>query len=364
MLGFQPAIAQDATTDPIVAQTQLETARITAETALITARNASTAAKTAPLTPLAGSNKVTLGDGAGAMEAWLLSSGTIEDAAGVIKASIATGAPNGNLLLLAGDEAFDFRLLLAVRTELGGVDTQINQATSDANDACTAKAPAKFVPLMAAAAIGAIGSLLSTDTEVRGLSVDASHRLLVTALANKLAGRRYIPSQVSLPDTAASAIDASLQKLQTDMAAAIEAKGCISKIKKPSAGQTAASAEVDAAKTRYTDFMTTLTKASDAGKVRLADALALEAIAGTHPLLVRVYIDKAGGTLLSRKNLWTAFGASAVGVTGGLVSSFTVTDPVTGQVKAAGVVTCRTGLYGLRSVHKAGAAAGACRLET
>ena len=56
--------------------------------------------------------------------------------------------------------------------------------------------------------------------------------------------------------------------------------------------------------------------------------------------------------MLKRTNLLTAFGAETAFVSGGLVSSYQLTNPMTGVLIKAGIVTCRTTLTSLKRVQQ------------
>jgi len=92
----------------------------------------------------------------------------------------------------------------------------------------------------------------------------------------------------------------------------------------------------------------------------LSRAMRYAAVTKDNPLLLRLYTENIGGSLLKRANVWTALGAPAVGLTGGLVVSYRLSDPQLGEVKFAGVLVCRTALTDMRSIHAGRARASAC----
>lgn len=69
------------------------------------------------------------------------------------------------------------------------------------------------------------------------------------------------------------------------------------------------------------------------------------------PLLRRLYVENAGGGLLAWSAIWTALGAHAVGLTGGLLVSYRNSDPKTGQIQTSDVLVCRTTLIKMRSIQ-------------
>jgi hypothetical protein len=76
----------------------------------------------------------------------------------------------------------------------------------------------------------------------------------------------------------------------------------------------------------------------------------LELLSGD-ALVARVHAEFAGGSVVNRQNLITFFGGDPVRTSGGLVASYTVTDPDSGAVLVAGVVSCRTVFASLREIQ-------------
>jgi hypothetical protein len=109
---------------------------------------------------------------------------------------------------------------------------------------------------------------------------------------------------------------------------------------------TAALARFDAASAR-------ITTADASGAVPLAQAMRLEAMSRGNPRVLRVYVDRAGGSLVNRTNLLTTLGmADPVRVSGGMFASYTLTAPASGRVLSADVITCRTTSTRLSSVQR------------
>ena len=111
--------------------------------------------------------------------------------------------------------------------------------------------------------------------------------------------------------------------------------------------------ELKALLARYDSLTTRLLTPDKAGVAPLAFAARLQKLLQGDPYVLRVNTEKAGGTLLKRTNVVTAFGGESVFVSGGLVSSYQLTDPRTGEMIGAGVVTCRTTLTSLKRVQNA-----------
>jgi len=114
---------------------------------------------------------------------------------------------------------------------------------------------------------------------------------------------------------------------------------------------------------RSDDFLQSWTKPGESGTVRLAAAITQAELIGTGTKVLRVHLDSQGGSLLTRRNLWTALGAKAIAVSGGVVASFTLDNPSTGAIEKAGVFICGTTLTDFRKVQKLAALEAVCQAE-
>jgi hypothetical protein len=348
-----PVLAQE-TQDPQLAALAAQKALYEAEEAKYKAQNEMMAARVKPLSDLAGEGNVTLGTGAGEMEAWLLSASAIGDAAALIADDIGRSEP---VLLLAAGDPLNFQPLVAMNLEIDSIAQQLNVARKQAGNC---GAPRRGTRLNAAPIlpmIGALGSMLRSDTEIRGINVEADDRLLVMALARELGQKAIMPAAAIYPDAVESPVMNKLAQLAESRAAADALKVCLPPARKD------AIAALTAAITRHDTFRTAISSSDAQGRVKLAEALALESVSINNPKVVRVKLEKSGGTMITRKNLWTALGARAVAVTGGVIATFWKTDPEKGSILNAGVVTCRTALKSIRGVHnQKGKSPRTCRL--
>jgi hypothetical protein len=110
-------------------------------------------------------------------------------------------------------------------------------------------------------------------------------------------------------------------------------------------------AALDSALERYRNFFTRVTTADDDNIVPIVYAARLQQLLPAGRQVLRVYVDEASGSLLRIQNIGTMLGADPLRVSGGSVISFLVTDPRTGQVQTAGVLTCTSALATLRQVQ-------------
>lgn len=344
-----PAHAADP--DPATAATVAETARLKAETERYLAQTAQISAETARMTAqlkaagLEGTatGATTLGDKAGEMEGWMLASGALRSAAGLIAADARVSAAT-RVVVLAAAEPFRLDLPATVTREMEHLQADLARATAGPACAPAEVGVAAALPLLPL--IGAITGALKTDTMITGFDVTANERLLVNTIAAIGAGKWIIPSELasSPPDRA---ITTALEKLRDQLQTAIACRG----FQPETPEGKAAAAKIDRALAAVTEFETRVVRAGE-GVSLIAQATRMMAIAKDDPLVLRVFVEKAGGSMLLRQNLFTALGAPAVGLTGGAVISWRLSDPVTGLARAGGVLVCRTALTNLKAVHR------------
>lgn len=112
-------------------------------------------------------------------------------------------------------------------------------------------------------------------------------------------------------------------------------------------------------KTGYENFMTGLTTSVD-GTSALESLIRASSVwrnLSSDPGVgvLRLSVDKSGGTLLQRKNIWTALGARSLAITAGIVVSYRISTSV-GTAKAGGTVYCTTAQTSFVDLHKLAAA--------
>jgi len=274
--------------------------------------------------------KTTLSAGAGAIEGLILATDALFDAATLIAEAACSarrpdgGTHRGPFIVLAGDEAIDFGLAASIRVEIDAFKALFQRL-----------APAETLVLEAVAlgtsiaAIGAIAGMLRTDTEITGIDfAQLSHRPLATATAGRLGPRAILPG---------AAIGRLLgNRLADDLMHLAEERDRVAAAKPDDP-------KVAPTLLRFDTFFTRVLTPDAAGWVPIARAGLLEQLLDEDPLVLRVFVEKAGGSLVVRKNIKTFIGADPLRVSAGLVASYTVTEPSTGRVLAAGVLNCRTG---------------------
>ena len=290
--------------------------------------------------------KTTVGTGAIAIEGTMLASTAFDAAATEIATSVNPSAHDRSVIVLGTADPLDFGVVAMFQTEMIAIAKQLQAArdtpTSSRGQVHTQVAIPAIVPV-----ITSIAGLFRSDTDVSAVEVNLDSRVLTAAVASHV-NNAFIPSarigaEVASPlkdEFDALAILAQLTRKERDDLAITEPKGqAKTKLDR-----------LDAALKRYDAFAQQATTA-DKGIVPLVAASRLSAMLKDSPLILRVNAEKSGGTLLKRTNILTFFGADGVSISSGLVASYQLTDPLTGTIAAAGVVTCRTGITKLRAVQ-------------
>lgn len=350
LMTGRPAAAQDDPPSATAAATAVLLERIALEKAQ--ADLAGARIKTLGLSSDA-TGATELKDTGGEFEGWLLSANAIE-AAGTEIAGRLTGG--GNLLLVAGNERVDLALGQTMRGRLD----YLARLSRDAQWRATCAAPPAVglapaaLPLAPLAPyLGALIGAFKTDTTVSGFAGPTDARMVVAALARHRpaagAGLWIVPGeQVGVAEDAPLLAKWSTVLKERDAVEACRARLAT----KTSTDQLKAHiADLDVALKTIDDFASKQVGDGD-GESPLIQAARIDALAVLKPQVVRIHVEKAGGSILLRKNLWTALGAPAIGITGGAVVGWRRTDPQTGALLAGGNLACRTQLTNMRAIQR------------
>jgi hypothetical protein len=348
-----------AQTDPNAA-TAADTARITAETERLKAEAAKITAQadlertkitSLGLPTYAGISK--LNTGAGDMEAMLLTTPAVRLAGTMIAGKV----QNGDVLLLTRDDAFDFGLVGSITAEIDGLTRQF-EALGLQPPGPVRGPTIKLIP-GAVAIISAIAGMARSETEVTAASVPVSDSMLLTAVAGTLKTRARLPAAAIgtvdvAPDGANSPLLARLGNLATLDALAHIKRDTLAASNggKPSDDDKTAISAIDAVRKRYDTFFSRVASADAQGVVPIARAARLELLMQHISGVLRVHVEKSGGSLTNTKNLGTFFGLDPIRVTGGLVASYLLTRPSDGAVIEGGIVQCRTAMARLRKIQE------------
>lgn len=293
--------------------------------------------------------KTELAETGGKIETWMLSARTINKAARQINAVARppveldeAGKPlksPGKTLLLDSTTVLDMGAPFVLRREM--------QAYIGSMDGVLARCPTDTVTASSVgvtAIIGAILPLLRTDTKISGFVIDTAEGALINAIAGYGDGRYVVPSELVLPDQQGETL-VQFGKL-------LEKREAL----RPCATQFAAKspelALLEAVATRVDAYAEGLVQRKDSKPGRLEAAMLSDALSKGQWDVLRVKVEQAGGSIFKRSNLFTALGAPAIGITGGLVVSWRLSTPSTGAVTKAGLLVCRTKLTNFNAIHK------------
>jgi hypothetical protein len=298
--------------------------------------------------------KTTLGADAGKLEGAMLASRAVEEAAVIIADRVKSYAQP--IALLRADEQIDVSAGLALPREMTALTAAGSALVSDMKCKATVTTTAALAPV--APLVGAALSLLKTDTEISGFQLEAVDRALVDAIAGKerTSGKWVFLGEVnaaSANNEVVKAFDSLLAERETvrTCLAQIEGSAMSDAEKKAAAPKIAV---LDAMAKRFDAFTARVSAPRESGPDELSAAISAAAISAVHKDLLglRVSVGEAGGSILKRSNLFTALGAPAVGITGGIVVSWRLFDPADGSVKEGGILVCRTALTNLNAIHK------------
>ncbi len=354
-LAASPANAEDdpnAVTAAEAARLNAEAARINAEAALTTARAAKDKAAIEALGLPKFENKTELVDKGGAIETALLASRAVPVAAEHIYHAVekrCTSATTSPIVVLGRDEAFDLNSAQTMRSRFAYHTEVLNQANHKSSG--TGGTRALALPAIIGLASAAAG-LFGNDVKISGVELpEINDAMLANAVAGKLTNCAILPS------ASTGIADFENGKVRTELNAVVklrnEAAQTLAMIPtKRNAAQKAAASQLTAAITEFDAFYKSINTPEADGKTALIRAMLAERVTtAALPLLLRVSVNRSGGTITNSKNVTTFFGADPVRVSGGLVATYALVDASTGAVLVAGTTACQTTQTKLRNVQ-------------
>jgi hypothetical protein len=301
--------------------------------------------------------KYTVNEGSLAIESWLLTSTAIDSTAEKIHRSVANyvKAPSADatkddefdepepegreVLVVTAAEQLEFGQAAMMKSEIAALNHRLASA-------CGCEGPSIAMESVPAVAIaGAIAGLLKSETQLDAIEQTVDATLLAAAVAARLPNA-IVPSAAIAGD-GGGALIGQFNRLVSIAEQARAKYDALPQAEKEKATR------LKNALDQYDKFYDRVTTANDKGVVPIVLAARLHKLIENDPYVLRVNTEKAGGTLLKRTNVVTALGGESVFVSGGLVSSYQLTDPRTGKMIGAGVVTCRTTLTSLKRVQNA-----------
>ncbi|WEJ99272.1 MAG: hypothetical protein P0Y59_20425 [Candidatus Sphingomonas phytovorans] len=205
-----------------------------------------------------------------------------------------------------------------------------------------------------------------TDIDVKGLSLSTDDRMLVDAVlmgspdgtGALVPSQWYLPGALTAPiletqgDAAVGSFRAPSDLVDLDVANATGMLARLDKVAawardnadcKPFKGKVA---EVNA-------FVSTVTSADKDSTPPIIAAAQINTLTADKPLVLRVAVEQNSGTAVTRSNIWYSLGApGAIQVSAGLIVSFRLTKPTTGQALLTGYVRCMIRPTSMRNVKK------------
>lgn len=352
------AMATGASAQSTSTETAEATAHYKEKTDLLTQQIAHRDAMLATLGLQARSGTTTLNSGAGAIESSMLAAGAINQAAQAIADKVKAASIDRQIVLVATGETVDLTADDLLQTNIAKLKAEVARSSKNCPDkaapgADLSEALIKWNAMSGAGAaplMGAALGLLRSDVEVTGVELAPTDRALINALAPKVGA--VIPSEVVTmgPKSPLAKALAELLDARETLAACLP---LITNVK-VRAARAAVVERVDA-------YLGTLALPAADGKTPLSRAATSEAIGPeANVRVLRVAIEKAGGSIRKRTNFWTSIGWPSVHLSGGLIVSYRLTDPATGKPELAELMVCRTALTGFRAVQEGSVGTSAC----
>jgi hypothetical protein len=264
--------------------------------------------------------------------------------------------PRAQVVLLSGADGYTFDNFVTFEIEASGIIDASLSALRRTGTACPAPGVAattrgaEFALPAIIAAAGSLIGLLQSDTTVASYGSLGSDTMLINALAGR--HNNFYIRQDALLLTTPRRTNRVMMWLEKTRNCEADLKAEIARQSpaQPTDAQKAQVAEMTLVLTHIGEFSTRLRTNGTDGKPLLAAILRQERLqSNTSSHVLRVTLDASGGTLITRKNLWTALGAPAIILSGGVIADYSLSDRDTGALLLGGTVVCRSGMTGLRS---------------
>ena len=306
-------------------------------------------------------------DGAGDIEASMLTASALWKAADYLKTNV-LNVGTGQVLVLTDQQSVNFagyigatRQLDLLKSRFQTLDIQF-KAIDGGRCKPAIDAPGSG-PVASAALTGFVGAL-QQKTELAPLKVTATSSMLVKAVAGKMPMnlKAILLDNLPTPDLTKSKFATLLNT--TEMRDACW-RGVLSTLKenpkKPNPKLTLAIAAIKTTTEDFKSFNENLLKIDDKGQSLFAQAISVENLIETKPSTLRLSMDAAGGTSILKNNFLTLFGFNALQITGGAVISYSYLNA--GTIKS-GLIVCPTKVTSLGSVHRGQLASEECKTDT
>ena len=288
----------------------------------------------------AATGETELADGAGAMEGHILSAPLVGKAAKAIKDAIGAGDDLHSIVVLAQGETLDLSLpavlmgsMLKIEAETpkacpvkrkpggnkGGKPLSANVGEQEKSETSSRSTTDIF-----AAAIGA----LKVDAKVSSFDAGSPEQALIAAIA-KGQPHYFVPSEIAaIPSDNMNPLLVKFDDLKT-RSKTLEPCKDHKDVKEPLA--------------KLDGLIAAVSKPGEnAEPSPLQKAARLSGIALSNPQILRIKLDKAGGTIINKNGILYQFGfPGGLTARAGLVANYRLANPRTGQIAAQGIVVCR-----------------------
>lgn len=301
-----------------------------------------------PKSPATGTT--TIGTNDGKLETQLLVASTFRAAASAIaKDPRLKSATGGKILLLPGDSAVETPRLLAFHSHAYALEKSFERANLIGPSNCDDKAVVNSLAGVIGPLSTALVDLLKTDIDISGIDSTLTAASLMRAVAVAKPDT-FTTTLGQMHDIDEGEVAKTLCRLEAHRAAAsTEIDSATDEQKKQNPRRYALLSSIVSS---YDTFFDGLWKNDGDKPSRLALVLMEERIKEYPDRILRIWVDASGGTVIKRKSLWTMVGARSVGMTGGSVVSYLLTETASGDVVSAGFLHCNTQLVSLRTAHK------------
>lgn len=355
-----PAHAEDDPNAAITAETArltAEAARINAEAALTTARAAKEKGAIEALGLPKFENKKELGEKGGEIEAAMLATRAVSAAASLIRDRLPPCGSDGSgkVVVLTGTQTFDLntgKVVIARMTYL----ERLFAAATPKQPAVPPKGSkffeAAFIPGAIGPLLSAVAGLIGSDVKITGVDLsEVNDQMLATATAGQLTSCAILPgAQGGIADIEGSTVALKLAALVPLRLAAADRLAKFPE--KQSAVQKGQAAKLQAAIDEYDAFYKELSTPAADGTTPFIKAILAESLAGQSGLrLLRITVNRAGGSMTNSKNIGTFFGADPIRVSGGLVATYTLVNAADNTVVKAGSLACQTARVRINDVQ-------------
>ena len=316
----------------------------------------------------AAEGKTTVEESGGQLEGYILASSMLDLAGRQIRSAIKDEVGAGRIAVLADDERLDLTDYFLIQNRLKIIAMQARPLVSACPAGFQGGHSAKGFTGGAAATemqgprvslgLADIAGSLKTDVNISEIAISPSAQLLINAItAEPLSSDDndwFVFSENAVPSSN-SYLAEFYEEIFTHLAPL--AAGRCDKSDKAIATD---------AKVLLGRLNALTTPGKDATPSLLEKAILLEGAAGQKDLagVLRVRVEKAGGTLVKKQNIFTTLGINGVTMSGGLIITYRLINPIGGTVKSSGTIICTTQALGLKEINRKGPKGSACNSPT